>query len=95
LARANRRFSPKIITECEEKCVQLFDCQQNCLPLQPDWEKSLSKDILLDSFTITTARKERQQILGLPRTWAQASRILLWLVVSREAYGECLRFFRN
>jgi len=27
LAMANRRFSSKIITECEENRIQLFDCQ--------------------------------------------------------------------
>lgn len=47
---------------------------------------------LLDSHTITTVDiRAKQLILELPPNRAQISRIHLWFVVNRVAYGECLR----
>ncbi len=62
--------------------------------LHSDWGNP-SKDILLDSFTITTASKRATTDIGTVPIQAQTSHIWLWFVVNREAYGECLRFFRN
>jgi len=55
-------FSPKIAAEGEEKCVQLFDCQQNCLPLQPLLAQAFGisywkKKTLCHRFAVTKRRK--------------------------------------
>ena len=50
------------------------------------------KDILLNSFTITTANEtSKTSLLGLFPHRAQLSHIRKWFVVNREAYGESLR----
>ncbi len=57
--------------------------------------RNQSKDILLNSFTITTVSKRATTNIGTAPIRAQTSHIWLWFVVNREAYGECLRFFCN
>jgi hypothetical protein len=51
------------------------------------------KTLLLDSHTITTVGIRANKYYGAGPIRAQASRIYLWFVVNRVAYGEGLRLF--
>ena len=62
-------------------------------PKAHEVERSAKTYCSIDS-QFTTTRNEQTHIIGTAPTRRRFPHIYVWLVVSRESYGECLRLFR-